>query len=237
MSGLLSIHEYGGRKPKECLSAMSFAFQSEEFTARYAVPSFERWLEASDKRPAYRMHRLVSRSSSDGRPRAWVLKSPVHLHDLPTLFETYPDARVAITHRDPLTLLASLTSLIANLRWAHSDEVDEDDRGRPLPALSETSTAGRLNPERDDPGRADPPQPLHRLPRAPIETIRGLYARFGIAWSSDADAAAMRAALAANPSDRHGEHVYSREDLGGDPEQLALGFARYRTEFGVPSDG
>ncbi|NNL67380.1 MAG: hypothetical protein HKP30_14120, partial [Myxococcales bacterium] len=38
VSGLLSIHAYGGSNPKECLSAMSFEFQSEEFTARYAVP-------------------------------------------------------------------------------------------------------------------------------------------------------------------------------------------------------
>ncbi len=50
VSGLLAIHEYGGRKPKECLSAMSFALQSEEFTARYAVPSYERWLVESDCR-------------------------------------------------------------------------------------------------------------------------------------------------------------------------------------------
>src|SRR5436190_4593142 len=35
-----AIHEYSGRMPKECVSAMSFAFRSEEFTARYHVPSY-----------------------------------------------------------------------------------------------------------------------------------------------------------------------------------------------------
>ncbi len=90
VSGLLSIHEYGGRKPKECLSAMSFEFQSEEFTARYAVPSYERWLESVDMTPAYRMHRLVLQILQRRRQSsAWVLKSPVHLHSLPTLFELY----------------------------------------------------------------------------------------------------------------------------------------------------
>lgn len=239
VSGLLSIHEYGGRKPKECLSAMSFAFQSEEFTARYAVPSFERWLFSSDMRPAYRMHRLVLQILQRRRPHtAWVLKSPVHLHELPTLFETYTDARVAITHRDPLTLLASLTSLIANLRWAHSDEVDVSsiaaahvDRYRAsFERLVDWIDEGKL-----------PADQIHHshfadFKRAPLEKVRDLYSRFGIEPSEVAETA-MRAALAANPSDRHGEHVYSREDLAADPARLRLDFARYQSRFDVPSDG
>ena len=35
-----TIHEYGGRMHKECVSSMSFVFRSEEFTARYHVPSY-----------------------------------------------------------------------------------------------------------------------------------------------------------------------------------------------------
>ena len=36
-------------------------------------------------------------------PRAhWLLKSPEHQSHLPTLFEVFPDARVIVTHRDPL---------------------------------------------------------------------------------------------------------------------------------------
>ncbi|MCP4905846.1 MAG: sulfotransferase [bacterium] len=238
VSGLLSIHEYGGRKPKECLSAMSFAFQSEEFTTRYAIPSFEGWLEASDKGAAYRMHRLVlqilQRRSAH---RAWVLKSPVHLHELTTLFEIYPDARVAITHRDPLTLIASLTSLIANLRWVHSDTVD-------VTSIAESQLRRyRASFDRlvdwSDEGEL-PTRQIHHshfadFREAPIETVRALYARFGMEWSSAAETE-MRAALVENPSNRHGEHVYSRDDLGGDPARLRRDFARYQTRFDVPSD-
>ena len=35
-----AIHEYSGRMHKECVSSMSFVFRSEEFTARYHVPSY-----------------------------------------------------------------------------------------------------------------------------------------------------------------------------------------------------
>ena len=239
VSGLLSIHEYGGRKPKECLSAMSFAFQSEEFTARYAVPSFERFLEKTDASAAYRMHRLVLQVLQRRRPGTrWVLKSPVHLHDLPTLFETYPDARVAVTHRDPLSLLASLTSLIANLRFAHSDEVDAGAIAaahirryrRTFERLVEWVDEERL-----------PAEQIHHshfadFRNAPIDTVRALYERFGIAWDPGPETA-IRSALSQNPADRHGGHVYSKEDLGVDPARLRSDFARYQARFDVPSDG
>ena len=126
-----AIHVYRGRMHKECLSAMSFAFRSEEFTARYHVPSYVEWYERCDMRPAYDAHRLVLQILQRRfRNVHWVLKSPVHLSALPTLFAVYPDARLAITHRDPLTVLASLTSLVATLRWAHSDRVDFAEIGR-----------------------------------------------------------------------------------------------------------
>ncbi len=238
VSGLLSIHEYGGRNPKECLSAMSFAFQSEEFTARYEVPSYASWLEASDMRPAYEMHRLVLRVLQRRTPGTrWVLKSPVHLHALPTLFEVYPDARVALTHRDPLTLLASLTSLIANLRWAHSDHVDVEAIAaahlRRYQASFEQLVAWC------DAGQIPETQLHHSLfadfQSRPIDTVRHLYDRFGIELSAAAERG-MRSALAANPAERHGSHRYDRDALGADPGFLRKRFEPYQRRFGIPSD-
>ena len=56
---------------------MSFAFLSEEFTARYHVPSYASWLARVDMQPAYDMHRLVlqilQRRCAQTR---WMLKSP-----------------------------------------------------------------------------------------------------------------------------------------------------------------
>jgi hypothetical protein len=168
---------------------------------------------------------------------AWMLKSPVHLHALPTLFEVYPDARVAITHRDPLTLLASLTSLIANLRWAHSDSVDalaiaraHVDRYRAtFERLVDWTQSQRL-----------PPEQLHHsrfadFQKDAIAIVSDLYARFGLQWRHEVEAA-MRKVLGDNPGDRHGRHVYTRDDLGGDPARLRDAFADYQACFDVPSD-
>ncbi len=238
VSGLVAIHEYGGRKPKECLSAQTFAFQSEELTARFHVPSFERFLEAEDMRDAYRMHRLVLQMLQRGHgPTRWVLKSPVHLHALPTLFETYPDARVALPHRDPLVLLASLTSLIATLRWSHSDAVD-------LRAIAEShlrryaSTFDRLV-DWTEQGRLPAAQLHHShfrdFQQAPLETVREIYAAFDRPFSEET-AAALRSALDANPREKHGAHTYSADDLGAPPDEIRSRFARYQRTFGIPDD-
>ena len=238
VSGLLQAHEYGGRKPKECLSAQTFAFQSEELTARFHVPTFERFLEAEDMRDAYRMHRLVLQVLQRGHgPTDWVLKSPVHLHALPTLFETYPDARVAVTHRDPLTLLASLTSLIANLRWAHSDHVDPGSIAashlrryeQTFERLVDWTAQGTLPADRVHHSH------FRDFLHAPIETARGLYASFDRPFT-EGTATALQSALDANPREKHGTHSYTQDDLGAPPATLRPRFARYQQAFQVPND-
>ena len=85
----------------------------------------------------------------------WVLKSPVHVSALPTLLAVYPDARLAITHRDPLTVLASLTSLVATLRWAHSDRVDFAEIGA-LPRTHVDRARSTTSPPRRPTARSTP---------------------------------------------------------------------------------
>lgn len=238
VSGLLAIHVYGGREPKECLSAMSFALRSEEFTARYRVPSYQAWLEAADPLPAYRMHELVLQilQRRTGRS-AWVLKSPVHLHALPSLFTVYPDAQVAVTHRDPLVVLASLTSLIATLRFAHSDEVDfaaiAADHARryrrSFARLVDWTDAGTL-----------PPAQLHHSHYAdfladPLAVVGDVYNHFGRPFPASLEAV-LREALDAKPQGDQGPHEYAFSDLGLDARTERDALAAYRHRFGVPDE-
>ena len=242
VSGLEAIHVYGARKPKECLSAMSFALQSEEFTARYHVPSYARWLESSDMRPAYAMHRLVLQILQRRRPgTAWVRKSPVHLHSLPTLLETYPDARVAITHRDPATFLGSLTSLIGNLRWAHSDRVDAEEIARAHQTRYQRSLEALVE------ACGSPGWPVDRVHHSlfadfladPIAVVEDLYARFGLPFDKSLREA-MEVRLASQPRNEHGPHRYAplafhdaRDESDGTRQDP---FARYRSHFSIPHE-
>ena len=232
-SGLGTIHEYGGRMPKECLSAMSFAFRSEEFVSRYRVPSYVDWLQRCDMRPAYEMHRLVlqvlQRRFTDVQ---WVLKSPVHLHSLPVLLDVYPDARVVVTHRDPLTVLASVTSLLATLRSAQSDRVDVEELGRYHVDLYARSLDRLVSL---DEGLLLPPERVRHVAYAdlvadPGAVTRAVYSHFGLPGAPPAPGGPGGGG-SARP-----EHHYSFADLGLDPVETRRRFARYQAHFAVPDE-
>ena len=180
------------------------------------------------------MLQILQRRSRNVR---WVLKSPVHLGALPTLFAVYPDARLAVTHRDPLTVLASLTSLVATLRWAHSDRVDFAEIGRyherlwtsVLDDLVTAGTDGSLDPAR-----------VHHVHYADfmqdqIGAVEALYTAHGRTLEPST-AQAMRDYLAGRPKDKHGAHEYSFADLGLDPTVERERFARYQRHFSVPDE-
>jgi len=215
---MTSIHRYAARMHKECLSAMSFGFRSEEFISRYRVPRYVQWLQSCDMNPAYEMHRSVLQILQRRQPTAqWVLKSPVHLHNLPTVFATYPDARIVITHREPAEVLSSVTSLISSLRRAFSERVDEveiaryhlDLYGRSLDALVDVELPAEQVAHVDQ----------RALIAEPQATIDGLCDRF------DLD----RTTLDATPPAEAGQHDHSL--VGVDPEELDTTFARYRERF------
>lgn len=235
-SRLEAIHRYSGRMYKECLSTMSFSFRSEEFVSRYDAPSYSAWLSDCDMQPAYEMHRLVLQVLQRQMPRrTWVLKSPVHLHSLPTLLRVYPDARIVFTHRDPLTVLASVSSLIATLRWAHSDHVDPraigryhvDLYARALDELAQSDAAGRFQGRRITHCRyAD-------LTGAPLDTIARIHDDLALELSP-ASVAAVEQRLRDSPADAHGRHRYALEDFAIDASDAKQRLARYGDHFDIP---
>jgi hypothetical protein len=235
-SGLVAIHAYSGRMPKECLSAMSLAFRSEELVARYDIPTYEQWLHRVDMRPAYEVHRRVLQVlQRDAPPRRWVLKCPVHLQYLPTILDVYPDARFSCTHRDPVSILPSVSSLIANMRSAHSDDVDLAAIGRyhldlyadTLDRFVDTVDGGVV-----DPARLTNSRHVDFLDDA-MGVTRGLYAHFGWELSAAAEHA-MEAYLRDHEEGRAGGR-YDLASFGLDGADVRARFARYATRFGVAS--
>jgi Sulfotransferase family len=234
-----AIHEYRGRMLKECVSSMSFVLRSEEFTARYHVPSYAAWLGACDMAPAYEWHRLVLQILQRRlRTERWVLKSPVHLHSLPTLLAVFPDARLVVTHRDPLAVLGSVTSLVATMRWTHSDEVDYPDIGSYHTDLYSASL-DRLVDLTECSALAG--RPVHHthydaFMRDPLGTVAAVAGAIGVPIDERA-ANAMRAYLDEHPQGAHGAHRYSFDDLHLEPGDARARFARYQTYFHVANEG
>ena len=109
------------------------------------VPSFWRWWDDRAHADAYRMHKRQLQALQWLNPNQhWVLKCPNHLSGLKHLLETYPDARIVYTQRDPLKTVPSLCSLAAVTWSMTSDTVDLHNVGEfALDLADRCAAAGR----------------------------------------------------------------------------------------------
>ena len=234
-----AIHPVGALLPEECVVIMSHAFRSFQFSSTWFVPSYQRWLDCADLAPAYRYHRrFLQHLQWRCRGERWLLKAPPHLRGLPALFATYPDANVVMTHRDPVEVVASVTSLHVVLRQAFSRHVD------PLRVGPEVASMLADDVRCGVEARANGCAPAERffdvwyteLVGDALTAVRRIYRHFDLPLS-DAAERAMRQYLASEPKDGHGRHVYSLADFGLDAERERERNRAYLERFGCRRDG
>jgi len=236
--GFQAMHPMGARLPQECVALTAHDFASMLFSTTHRLPSYQAWLDTADLRWVYASHRRqLQYLQWRCRGERWVLKSPGHLWALDALLAVYPDARIVQTHRDPLKVVASLTSLVTLLRSLASDRPDPFavgaewaprlaaglERAMAVRARGLPATARVLDVQFTD------------FMRDEMRTVRRLYTHFDLELSPEAEAH-MRRFLAENPRDRHGVHRYTLADAGLDPATERGRYAAYQERFGVASE-
>jgi hypothetical protein len=235
--GLRAIHDLTAEGPDECRHLFLQSFLDHTFDANATIPSYTKYFEAQDMRPAYERHRDLLRwigSSSPGRQ--WVLKYPAHMRNLATLLDVYPDACIVQTHRDPAKVLPSVCSLVAGWRGIYEDWIDPAAIGRWQLDLY----AGWLESAARVRARCDPARffDLHfrELVSDPLGAIGRLYDHFGLRLTGEAERR-MAAWHATNPQGRHGGHRYRAEDYGLSTDAIRERFGDYVERFGVEREG
>jgi Sulfotransferase family len=236
--GFKTMHPMGALLPQECVSMLSTELASIAFQLLYRVPSYTHWLhEEADLAPAYRGHRRWLQLLQWRCPGRWVLKSPCHLWHLRALLATYPDALLVQTHRDPLQVLSSLTSLATTIRKMASDAID------PAAIAREWSHWNAVAYERSVRARVEgwiAPERVFDLHfsdflKDPLRSIEQIYAFAGLSWTP-AVADAMRAWWQAHPADAHGRHVHRFSDTGLDERSEREKVKGYVEFFGVQEE-
>ena len=232
-----SMHENRGFLPTECIFAFAHQFSSDMFTGLYNVPSYMISRSGLDHAPEYSWHRRMLTTLSSAHPGRWVLKAPSHLSSLPLLFQEYPDARVVITHRDPLRVIGSLADLMATLHWMHSDHVDHagiaELLGFGLGYLMDEVTAVRDSAVLPEDQISD--VIYQDLIADPVAVITALYSDWDLELTEDY-LERVRSYIAARHTDRSNAHAYRFEDTGLNLAENRERLAPYQERFGVISE-
>ena len=205
--GFMSWHPMGAQVGQECVRITASQFCSMIFSVQYRLPTYYKWLlYEADHRHAYRYHRIFLQHLQSGVSGQWLLKSPAHLWTLDALVETYPDAVIVQTHRDPLKV---------DLVDQRADESPAPDGIRRNVRIADCAAAVRarrswsgcergmtLRESGCHPGQVIDVQ-FADFMRDPFATIRSLYGRLDRELTPIAERR-MRAYLAAHPGDGGG---------------------------------
>jgi hypothetical protein len=234
---LKAIHWMTVDGPDECRHLLLQSFVDHTFDSNASIPSYTKWFEAQDMRPAYARHRkLLQLIGSTTPERRWVLKYPAHLRNLRALLAVYPDACIVQTHRDPANVLPSICSLVAGWRSLYEGGVDMRAIGREQLALYAGMMETGLAVRAENSSAQFFDLGFREVLADPIAAVKRAYSHFGFEWTP-AGEDAMRRWHAANPQGKHGEHRYRASDYGLDPGELDERFAAYRARFGVQREG
>ena len=239
LPGFRAMHPMGAQLPQECVRITGSEFRSMIFPTTYRVPSYGRWLiDAADMAPLYRWHRVFLQHLQSHHPTdRWVLKSPGHIWSLGALLAEYPNALLVQTHRDPLRILASISSLVAKLRLIATDHATipeaADEFAEYIIEGLDRSVAARED------GVIDPSRVVDlqfgEFMADPFGTIGAIYDALGLELTVETESR-MRAFLAANPQGAHGVHAYKWADTELDESLWRERAQRYQDYFNVPNE-
>ena len=239
MPDFKKMHRMGARIPQECVRMTATELASFIFVATYRVPAYTEWLmHEAEMAPVYAAHRRWLQLLQWRKPaERWAVKSPGHLWALPDLLREYPDACLVQTHRDPLKVLSSLTSLEVVLRSMTSAEVDRHEIA--LEWSRWNAVGFERSVELRETGRIPPSQVIDvqfsEFIGDPVAAAERIYDKFEIELRPEV-AARMREYIASNPSDRDGRHRHRFQDTGLDLADEREKVKRYQEYFDVPSE-
>lgn len=232
--GWMARHPMEALEPDEELHLMDMSFECMISWLFSRVPSYFDYFSAADPRPTYdilyRMLQYLQWQEGGNESHPWILKSPVHLGDLPTLMDTFPDAVLVQCHREPRAIIPSFASLIEEGRKMGSDSVDPLEIGQDMfnywaDQMDRCLEVRKSLPE----GRILDIQ-FEDTVNDVVSVIKRIYHSAGREVTPEA-IAAFKDYENRRPDKYWGSYSYNAEDYGLNLEEIDRRFAKYRHQF------
>jgi hypothetical protein len=224
-----AMHELRSDLPVECVTLTAPSFGGTHWSM---IAQLEGLVPDMVQMYAYHQ-RILQLLQHTADERTWLLKTPGHLMSIDLVFETYPDAWIVQTHRDPAKTMPSTVSTTAMIQWLRTDHVDVE----AVAAIIGAGFGFALNSVAERRAKGDLPDRFvdvhfQSLIADPVAAIGAVYEEMGRTFT-DAHARAIPEYLASKPKGKFGVHHYTPEEWGFSAEGLREDLAPYIDHFGV----
>ena len=225
------MHEMTVDHVHEEIQLLAIDFSTMLFETIAPMPTWRDYYLSIDQRSSYAyLVRILKVLQWERGGSRWVLKSPQHLEQFPALYATLPDATFVVTHRDPVSVTASMATMLAySSRMSHY-QVDVKEVGRywsdRLARMLGSCLKDRevLPPDQSIDVRFD------EFMGDDIAMVERIYQLAGQPMNSGVRSA-MQAFMAEHPRGRFGTVRYDLAPLGLDHSELRKTFASYSERF------
>ena len=236
---LAAMHPMNPGHIHEELELMGPDFASYNYEWLSVSPRWRGHYYATDQTPHYEYMKTVLKiltwqdGDHSGDQTRWVLKCPQHLEQLPVLRKVFPDATVAVTHRDPVSVIQSAVTMLGYGQRISRKKVDLSG----LMHYWSERVQHLLEACVKDRGVLPPEQsidvPFHEFMADDLGMVEKIYARANLEMTQSAREQ-LQAFIDAHPRGKDGRVVYDlRGDFGVEPGQLRERFAFYFDRFPV----
>lgn len=211
---------------------LDFGTYNLEWYAR--VPRWRDFYLSCDLRPSYAYLRKALQALTWQRgPQRWVLKSPQHMEQLGPLHETFPDATVVLTHRDPVHVIQSAITMLGYGARLRRTRIDLDDIAVYWVDRIERLLRACVRDRDLWPASQSIDVAFHQFMADDVRMVERIYDLADLPMTPAARAQ-LDAFMADNARGKHGRVVYDlRRDFGLDPDDVRRRFAFYFDRFPV----
>ena len=231
------MHEMTVWHVHEEIQLLAIDFSTMLFETMAPMPTWRDYYRSTDQTPHYEYLRTILKACQflRGGDR-WILKSPQHLEQFGPLASTFPDATFLVTHRDPISVMVSMGTMVSYSSRISLATVD--------PVVIGNYWADRLDDMlnaamRDRTLLGGPDQSMDirfdEFMADDLGTVERIYALADQPMDESARSA-LRDYLATHERDRHGKVLYDPAQLGLDVAERRRQMRDYSEAFAIPDE-
>ncbi|MDE0605807.1 MAG: sulfotransferase [Acidimicrobiaceae bacterium] len=204
-----------------------------------AMPSHRDWYLASDQTPYYEYLKTMLKVLMFVRPTGadrWLLKSPQHVEQLGPLMSVFDDATVVCTHRDPVAVAKSMSTMLTYTARMSRNPATVRDVGLYWIDRMQRMFRAMADERELAPAAQSIDVEFHEFMADDIATVKTIYELADQQWTAQTESA-MNEYMSLHPRGVHGSVSYHiTEDFGVDLEALAGDLQFYVDRFGVQAE-